>query len=732
MGVTQLYTTTTNGYVMFRGNTLVINNSQGTTTAFISLNSENTSGTGFPAGTTTSWQSNGSFSEVHIPTTATVLYAALVWNMFDYDNTMPGQPAIWDTPISFNTPKQTLTISPDPKFSGLVNMVDSYLFYTRGADVTDLVREGGSGNYSIAGVPGVINPFNLGNGWTLAIVLKDNTHPIANMSIWLTIEGIDIVNSKNNTFALSTIYAEGTAPLNTRVLLSGSWGDTEALNSILLNDTALHGSKNLLGNFMCSQIVDEFGNYYNASFSNNNTPVGEPRTAFARASYDITNVNGTGLILPGATSANITQLSNTDAFTFNIMGLQVDSAMPVSMNKSIDKAFADIGDILTYTIKVSNNGSLPVSNAIFTDNIPSNTSFMNNSFTINGEIKVNANPVSGVTIDSIPVNNLITITFKVVVLSIPDINPASNTASITYEYATAPNESPKIFTSFSNEASFRTNSAVLQFIKKVNKSAAALGDKLTFSFQLTNIGNVPALNMVFKDTIPLSTNFIEGSFKINGETQLGVDPSRGVTIGLLDPNHNLAISFDINTISMPSPPKITNNAEITFNHTVDPNSPFKAKIKLSNSVETEIKAKLTITKGSDKDAANKGDIITFNSLIKNNSCDTVTDVFFIDVLPQNIEIIPNSFKVNDEVILRANPNTGVNIGNIGGLNIILVSFQVKVKYINSPPVICNTSTVKLNNNINSENSSYVSNLCKVILGPVYFYKFGSKILHYKP
>ncbi|MCH5138302.1 DUF11 domain-containing protein, partial [Clostridiaceae bacterium UIB06] len=329
----------------------------------------------------------------------------------------------------------------------------------------------------------------------------------------------------------------------------------------------------------------------------------------------------------------------------------------------------------------------------------------------------------------IPVDDSITITFKVLVHSIPVINPISNISSITYGYGTATNEVPDIFTNYSNEVSFQNNSAILQFIKRANKTTVALGDKLTFFFELTNTGNVPALNMIFKDTLPLSTNFVSNSLKLNGEVLPEVNPNSGVNIGPLPVKHNLTISFDIITISMPSSPQITNNADITFSQVVDPDKPLKTKIKLSNSVETEIKPKLTVTKGSDKDTANKGDIITFSSLIQNNSCNPVTDLLFIDVLPNNVDIIPNSFKINDEVVFNANPSIGVKIRNIPALSSSLVSFQAKVKYISNPPVICNTSTIKLNNNINS---SYVSNLCKVILGPVHFYKFGSKILHYRP
>ena len=51
--------------------------------------------------------------------------------------------------------------------------------------------------------------------------------------------------------------------------------------------------------------------------------------------------------------------------------------------KSADKAFALLGDTITYTISLQNTGTVPATNVLVTDPIPAGTTFIPNSVTIN-------------------------------------------------------------------------------------------------------------------------------------------------------------------------------------------------------------------------------------------------------------------------------------------------------------------------------------------------------------
>lgn len=63
--------------------------------------------------------------------------------------------------------------------------------------------------------------------------------------------------------------------------------------------------------------------------------------------------------------------------------------------KSVDKAFAVKGDILTYTSVVKNAGSVPITDVIFKDVIPAGTTFIENSVYIDGVNYPAYNPETG-------------------------------------------------------------------------------------------------------------------------------------------------------------------------------------------------------------------------------------------------------------------------------------------------------------------------------------------------
>ena len=76
--------------------------------------------------------------------------------------------------------------------------------------------------------------------------------------------------------------------------------------------------------------------------------------------------------------------------------------------KQVDKSFSRIGDTLTYTVALTNNGNSSAQNVIFTDTVPSGTAFIADTFSINGILQSGANPVNGVNIGTITAGTTVT------------------------------------------------------------------------------------------------------------------------------------------------------------------------------------------------------------------------------------------------------------------------------------------------------------------------------------
>ena len=72
---------------------------------------------------------------------------------------------------------------------------------------------------------------------------------------------------------------------------------------------------------------------------------------------------------------------------------------------------------------------------------------------------------------------------------------------------------------------------MITMVKSVDQTLVTLGDTITYTTLLTNIGNTNATNITFTDLIPNGTTFITDSVTIGGITQIGLNPNTGITIG---------------------------------------------------------------------------------------------------------------------------------------------------------------------------------------------------------
>lgn len=99
----------------------------------------------------------------------------------------------------------------------------------------------------------------------------------------------------------------------------------------------------------------------------------------------------------------------TGGGTSNIVTTQVNAAI-VTTVKSVDKAYADTGDVLTYTLTLQNVGNTSANNVVITDAIPAGTTFVNGSLT--GAIGV---PPTLTLFNPIPAGGTAVVTFQVMV-----------------------------------------------------------------------------------------------------------------------------------------------------------------------------------------------------------------------------------------------------------------------------------------------------------------------------
>lgn len=257
---------------------------------------------------------------------------------------------------------------------------------------------------------------------------------------------------------------------------------------------------------------------------------------------NIATINGNYIIdeITSETS-NIGNNSNIVNTTINFSS--------INSVKIVTKAFANVGDILTYTISLKNTGNTTANNVIFSDTIPNDTTFVTGSLTQNGNAVSGSPTPPGVLLNNIAPGATLTVAFNVTVNTIPNINPILNSATTTFNFNIDVTTTPNVIgnnSSNTNIVSTTINNANLSNISKsVDKVFATCGDILTYTITLPNSGNIPAFNVILKDTIPNGASLVSNSITVNGVAQPLANPVSGISVGTIPAGSSSVVKFQV-------------------------------------------------------------------------------------------------------------------------------------------------------------------------------------------
>ncbi len=108
-----------------------------------------------------------------------------------------------------------------------------------------------------------------------------------------------------------------------------------------------------------------------------------------------------------------------------------------------------------------------------------------------------------------------------------------NTASATATFLLNPLQPPVTTTNSSNTTVVTIPlppPGEVTATKTVNVATGAVGDVLTYTVLITNVGIIPVTDVLFQDVIPEGTTFVDNSVTIGGIQQPGLNPEIGFTV----------------------------------------------------------------------------------------------------------------------------------------------------------------------------------------------------------
>src|SRR5690554_5082894 len=380
--------------------------------------------------------------------------------------------------------------------------------------------------------------------------------------------------------------------------------------------------------------------------------------ASTTVSFEAT-VNATGTYSNTATVNSDTADPDSDNNTNTVIPTPVPQA-DVQIVKVIDNTTPDVGDIVTFTMTVTNNGPSEAVNVEVTDVVPS-------GYTI-GTINNGGTNTTGTIVWS--VGNLAngastTVSFTATVNA---TGAYSNTATVDSDI-----DDPDPDNNTSTVTPTPVSQADLDIVKAVNNTTPNVGDTVTFTMTVTNNGPSEAVNVEVTDVVP--SGYTIGTINNGGVNTAGTIVW---TIGNLASGASTTVSFEA-----------TVNATGTYSNTATVNSDTTDPDPDNNTstiTPTPVpQADVQIVKAIDNTTPDVGDTVTFTMTVTNNGPSEAVNVEVTDVVPSGYTIgTINNGGIN---------TTGTivwSVGNLANGASTTVSFTATV---NATGAYSNTATV---------------------------------------
>ena len=354
----------------------------------------------------------------------------------------------------------------------------------------------------------------------------------------------------------------------------------------------------------------------------------------------------------------------------------------LSVEKFVSDVTAHNGDVITWTIVVTNNGPDAAANVVVNDVLPSELVVVKVSAS-KGEFKDGV--WSGFDLASDGVATLIVET-TVKATNATIVNNV-NVTSDTYDPDTTNNNA-------SNETVVSPE-ADLSIVKLVSDKTAHNGDVIFWTIVVTNNGPDAAVNVVVNDVIPKElvdvavSSISDGEF--NGNVWSGFDLASKQSATLV-----IKTTVDAtNTI-------IVNNANVTSD-TYDPDT---TNNDASNETIALAAADLSIEKYVSNATAHKGDVITWTIVVTNNGPDTAQDVVVNDAIPKELANVTVASVSHGE--FRGNVWSGFDLASKQTATLVIETTvkTTNTTIVNKADVISSTYDPDMSNN-NASNETVI-------------------------
>ena len=378
--------------------------------------------------------------------------------------------------------------------------------------------------------------------------------------------------------------------------------------------------------------------------------------------YGATPGLGNGIITTNLGSAGFTQTPG------NRPGAQCSIADLVVTNSGTPNPVVPGGNI-TYTQTVNNNGPQSALNVVFSEAIPSNTTFVSLASPVAWTCTTPAVGSGGNISCTLPSNSINVLSTFTLVVQVGVATPSGTTVSDTDSVSSGINDSNLA----NNTATVNTlvaipASADIAVTNSAAPSTVAPGANITYTQSLTNNGPSAAATVNFTEAIPTNTTFVSlaspGSWSCSTPA---VGATGTVTCSIATLAAGSAASFTLVTKvnAGTATGTVITDTDMGSSSITDPN-PSNNSATANVTVAQANQADMAVTMSQNPNPVLAGANITYTAVVTNNGPATATTVTAVDTIPANTtfssDIVPSGWTcvVNATTVSCSNPSMAAN------------------------------------------------------------------------
>ena len=369
-----------------------------------------------------------------------------------------------------------------------------------------------------------------------------------------------------------------------------------------------------------------------------------------------------------------------------VIRFSIDAADMRTSSKLVDKATATPGEVLEYTIVLTNTGHADALTIVVSDTAPAHTTYIPGSYTVSGSPSWSITENNGIRWQgTVSLTHPVTITFRVLLDSVIDNGTVVENVAHVYE-----GDVPEV--DLYARTTIVSQPCLTSSKKESNPSSVLAGDIVTYTIVLINTGSSGG-TVILTDCMPVCTSYVSGSFRVEGATQWS---------GGYNPQTN-CIHWTGYVPALGSTPVVT----ITFQALVSRGVAYCTLIQNCATINDgfqapfNVCASTTVLKGPnlresfkqvDKSVAAPGERLRYTVIITNTGNQSAS-VMMTDTIPTNTSYVGGSLSCSGGTC-TTNGSVVTYTASLGAGAMGVVAFSVDIAQpLASGTIITNTANI---------------------------------------